>query len=65
MSKDKQGNTIPNMLKGFFKSDKIGLLIALVVIIVVFQYLTGGKFFTSTAISIPQWNVPLYLQTFE
>ena len=32
------------MLKRFFKSEKIGLLAALLVIIVVFQALTGGKY---------------------
>jgi len=33
-------------LKGVLKSDKIGLIIALIAIIVVFQVLTGNKFFT-------------------
>ena len=37
-------------LKKFFgqvlKSDKLGLLIALAIIVIVFQYLTGNKFFT-------------------
>lgn len=35
-----------NIAKKIFKSDKIGLIIALVAIIVIFQMLTGGKYFT-------------------
>jgi len=42
----KQGVNLQKTIKGIFKSDKIGLLIALVVIIVVFSILTGNKYFT-------------------
>jgi len=34
------------IFKSIFRSDKTGLLIALVIIIIVFHFLTGGKFFT-------------------
>ncbi|MBC7960162.1 MAG: ABC transporter permease [Vallitaleaceae bacterium] len=34
-------------IKSIFKSDKTGLMIALIIIIIVFHFLTGGKFFTS------------------
>ena len=35
-----------DIFKSIFRSDKTGLLIALVIIIIVFHFLTGGKFFT-------------------
>ena len=40
------GNKAAAGLKRFFKSEKIGLIIALIIIIIVFSILTGNKFFT-------------------
>lgn len=40
------GSGKDSFLKSVLKSDKLGLMIALVVMIIVFQVLTGGKFFT-------------------
>lgn len=36
----------PNLMKRMLKSDKIGLIIALILIIIVFSVLTGNKYFT-------------------
>ncbi|SHH93016.1 ABC transporter permease [Clostridium grantii] len=38
------------MLKSILKSDKLGLMIALIIIVCVFNFLTGGKFFTGSNI---------------
>jgi len=50
---NKQGTEssgVSAMLKKFLKSDKIGLLAALVVIMIVFQTLTGGKYLSQANI---------------
>lgn len=36
-----------NLLRKMMKSDKFGLMVALIIMIIVFHFLTGGKFFTS------------------
>jgi len=46
MGNEKKQSKALDIVKRTLKSDKIGLLVALVVIIVVFQILTEGKFFT-------------------
>lgn len=40
----------PDTIKKIFKSEKIGLIIALIIIIIVFSVLTGNKFFTKANI---------------
>lgn len=48
MSIQKRKADDQSVLKNILKSDKLGLLIALIIIIIVFQFLTGGKYFTWT-----------------
>ncbi len=40
------GNGQDGFLKSVLKSDKLGLVIALIIMVIVFHFLTGGKFFT-------------------
>lgn len=40
------GSEKQSILKSILKSDKLGLIIAMIIMIIVFQVLTGGKFFT-------------------
>ncbi len=46
----KQPGAFARMGKGILKSDKIGLIVALIAIVAVFQFLTGGKYFTQANI---------------
>lgn len=46
----KSESKVSDNVKGFFKSEKIGLIIALIIIIIVFSILTGNKFFTKANI---------------
>jgi ribose transport system permease protein len=45
------GGTLGKAIKSVLRSDKIGLLIALAIIVVVFQVLTGNKYFTPANIT--------------
>lgn len=46
-----KGGKPVKFLRQIVKSDKLGLLIALAIIVIVFQYLTGNKFFTPANIT--------------
>lgn len=52
VSKNSSGEkgVLARMARGVLRSDKIGLLIALAVIVIVFQILTGNKYFTTANI---------------
>lgn len=41
------GNGESGFLRSILKSDKLGLMVALILMIIIFHVLTGGKFFTS------------------
>lgn len=43
----KEENVALKLARGFIKSEKIGLIVALIVIIFVFSFLTGNKYFTT------------------
>ena len=45
---EKPNKSFPQMLKKVFSSEKIGLLVALVIIVVIFQILTDGLYFTKS-----------------
>lgn len=46
-----QTNKFPSTFKKIFKSDKLGLLIALIIIFIVFSILTGNKYLTAANIT--------------